>query len=88
MKVSVISPERVVFDGEADRVVAPAFDGDVGILSRHAPFVTLLGAGTVRLTGGSGGGRRFAVQGGFLQVAEDVVRIVTESASEPDATTR
>jgi F-type H+-transporting ATPase subunit epsilon len=83
MKTSIISPERVLFEGEVTSVVAPAFDGEVGILARHAPMVTLLGTGVLRLEGGGGGGgpRRFNVSGGFLQVADDVVRVVTESAS-------
>jgi F-type H+-transporting ATPase subunit epsilon len=89
LKVSVISPERVLFEGEVDSVVAPAFDGEVGILTSHAPMVTLLGRGTLRLTGGSGGAaggaRRFAVEGGFLQVADDAVRVVTEHATEEGA---
>ena len=87
LKVSVISPERVLFEGEVESVVAPAFDGEVGILTSHAPMVTLLGRGTLRLTGGgsggaAGGARRFAVEGGFLQVADDAVRVVTEHATE------
>ena len=41
MRVTVVSPERQVFDGEATAVVAPAYDGLVGILPRHAPFLTL-----------------------------------------------
>jgi F-type H+-transporting ATPase subunit epsilon len=82
VKASIISPERVLFEGEVSSIVAPAFDGEVGILSRHAPMVTLLGTGVLRLDGaGSGGGRRFNVSGGFLQVADDVVRVVTESAT-------
>lgn len=90
LKVSVISPERVLFEGEVDSVVAPAFDGEVGILTSHAPMVTLLGRGTLRLTGGgsggaAGGGRRFTVEGGFLQVADDAVRVVTEHATEDGA---
>ncbi|HVE79064.1 MAG TPA: ATP synthase F1 subunit epsilon [Gemmatimonadaceae bacterium] len=80
LKVAVISPERVLFDGEAEAVVAPAFDGEVGILTSHAPMVTLLGRGELRLTT-SGGTQRFAVEGGFLQVADDVVRVVTEKAA-------
>jgi F-type H+-transporting ATPase subunit epsilon len=80
MKASVISPERVLFDGVVSSVVAPAFDGEVGILSRHAPLVTLLGRGVLRLDGADGGARRFEVAGGFLQVADDVVRVVTETA--------
>ena len=81
LRVSVISPERVLFEGEADSVVAPAFDGEVGILTGHAPMVTLLGRGALRIGGGTAAGRRFSVEGGFLQVADDVVRVVTERAT-------
>ena len=81
LRVSVISPERVLFEGEADSVVAPAFDGEVGILAGHAPMMTLLGRGLLRLGGGAGEGRRFTVEGGFLQVADDQVRVVTERAT-------
>ena len=83
LRVSVISPERVLFEGEASMVVAPAYDGEVGILSGHAPLMTLLGRGTLRIdeAGAGGAGRRFAVEGGFLQVADDQVRVVTEQAA-------
>jgi F-type H+-transporting ATPase subunit epsilon len=77
LKVSVISPEAVLFEGEADSVVAPAYDGEVGILTGHAPMMALLGKGVIRL----GGGQRFNVQGGFLQVVDNHVRVVTEKAS-------
>ncbi len=80
LKVSVISPEAILFEGEVDSVVAPAFDGEVGILQHHAPMVTLLGTGELRLKGG-GSDRRFAVEGGFLQVVDDQVRVVTEKAT-------
>ena len=43
LKVSVISPEAVLFVGETDSVVAPAYDGEVGILTGHAPMMALLG---------------------------------------------
>ena len=81
MRLTVISPERAVFDGDVDAVVAPAYDGEVGILPRHAPFMTLLGSG--RLTIRSGGETRTVwVEGGFLQVVNDVVRVVAEHARE------
>jgi F-type H+-transporting ATPase subunit epsilon len=80
LTVSVISPEAVLFEGTTDSVVAPAFDGEVGILTGHAPMVTLLGDGELRL-GAGGSGQRFRVRGGFLQVVDDVVRVVTEHAS-------
>ena len=84
LKVSVISPERVLYEGEARAVVAPAFDGEVGILSQHAPMMTLLGRGVLRLDGADGE-RRFLIEGGFLQVAEDEVRVVTERAAAEGA---
>ena len=79
LKVSVISPEAVLFEGEADSVVAPAYDGEVGILTGHAPLMALLGDGELRL--GGGGGRRFKVSGGFMQVLDNHVRVVTEKAT-------
>jgi F-type H+-transporting ATPase subunit epsilon len=80
LKVSVISPEAVLFEGDAESVVAPAFDGEVGILTGHAPMVTLLGRGHLRIGAGTTA-RRFQVEGGFLQVADNLVRVVTEQAS-------
>jgi len=60
--------------------VAPAWNGLLGILPRHAPMLALLGKGplTVRAPEGD---RRFTVAGGFLQVNDNVVRIVAEEAS-------
>ena len=85
MQVLVISPERTVFQGQAESLVAPAHDGEVGILPRHAPFMTLLGKGTLSIREG-GAIRKFRVQGGFLQVVSNTVRIVAEQIQgEPDA---
>ncbi|HMH26325.1 MAG TPA: ATP synthase F1 subunit epsilon [Gemmatimonadaceae bacterium] len=78
LKVSVISPESVLFEGETDSVIAPAYDGEVGILTGHAPLMALLGNGQLRL--GSGSGRTFNVSGGFMQVLDNQVRVVTEKA--------
>ena len=80
LKVSVISPEAVVYEGEAESVVAPAHDGEVGILTGHAPLMALLGKGTLRVGSGASS-QRFAVDGGFLQVVDNTVRVVTEKAS-------
>ena len=80
LKVSVISPERVLYEGTARGVIAPAFDGEVGILPMHAPLMTLLGRGTLRVDTAAGE-QRFQVDGGFLQVVDDAVRVVTEQAT-------
>jgi F-type H+-transporting ATPase subunit epsilon len=79
LKVSVISPEAMLFEGETDAVVAPAYDGEIGILTGHAPLMALLGNGQLRLGGGSG--PRFTVTGGFMQVLNDDVRVVAEKAT-------
>jgi F-type H+-transporting ATPase subunit epsilon len=79
LNVTVISPEAVLFEGQTDALVAPAFDGELGILTGHAPMMTLLGKGILRV-GSEGSGGRFAVEGGFLQVVENQVRVVTEHA--------
>jgi F-type H+-transporting ATPase subunit epsilon len=76
LSVAVISPEQTVYEGTAESVVAPAFDGEVGILPGHAPMLTLLGQGVLRV----GASVRVRVQGGFVQVAGNVVRVVTEKA--------
>jgi F-type H+-transporting ATPase subunit epsilon len=77
MHVTVISPESAVFDGEADSVTAPAFDGEIGILANHAPLMTSLGKGTLTVRAGSVV-HKFRVQGGFLQVVKNSVRVLAE----------
>lgn len=82
LRILVISPEASLFEGDAASVVAPAHDGQVGILTGHAPMMTLLGKGELRIDGAGGGGTRtFNVEGGFLQVVDDTVRVVTERAT-------
>jgi len=79
VRVTVVSPERQLYDGDATAVVAPAFDGQVGILEHHAPFLTLLGRGDLLIRRG-GATQQFAVEGGFAQVTRDRVRVVVEHA--------
>jgi F-type H+-transporting ATPase subunit epsilon len=79
LQVSVISPDRTIFAGAADQVVAPAWDGEVGILHGHAPMLVLLGLGEVRIRS-AGQDQRFRISGGFLQVVDDHVTILSEHA--------
>jgi len=79
MRVTIISPEKSIFDGDATAVVAPAYDGEVGILPRHAPFMTLLGEGKLVVREGNRSWT-FAVMGGFLQVTDNAVTVVAEHA--------
>lgn len=81
LHVVVISPEKTVFDGRAEAVVAPAWDGEIGILRGHAPLMAVLGSGSMRVTRG-GTVERFHVEGGFLQVVDNVVTVLSEKAEE------
>ena len=77
--MSVITPESTIYEGDADQVVAPAVTGSLGILRGHAPLMALLGTGTLRIDHGREQ-KSFAVSGGFLQVVEDTVTVLSESA--------
>ena len=79
LRLAVVSPEKTLYEGEASQVVVQAFDGEVGILPGHAPLMTLLGKGTLRIGGATA--PAITVDGGFLQVVDNVVRVVTERAT-------
>ena len=81
LHVVVMSPETTVFEGGAEGVVIPAWDGEVGILRGHAPLMAILGSGEVRITTG-GRVQKFQVDGGFAQVVENVVTVLSEKATD------
>jgi F-type H+-transporting ATPase subunit epsilon len=87
LKVRVVSPAKVVYQGDAAALVAPAWDGQVGILPGHAPFIALLGAGYLDIDLPGGGSTRYWVGGGALKVLDDQVTVLAELAHEeaPDA---
>lgn len=78
----VVTPERVVLDTTATSVVFPGLDGSTGVLKGHAPLVAALGIGELTFRDASGEVTGLFVAGGFAEVRNDTVRIVTE-ASEP-----
>lgn len=81
IRVDVVSPEAILYNGSATSVIVPAYDGLLGILPRHAPMLALLGRGVLTVRGAEGGERRFTVGGGFVQVLSDTVRVVAEEAA-------
>ena len=80
LRVSIISPTAVGFEGEGESVVVPAYDGQLGILYGHAPMMVLLGTGEVVVRDG-GVARRFQVARGFLQVLDNEVSVLAEEVS-------
>jgi F-type H+-transporting ATPase subunit epsilon len=84
IRVQIVTAEREVYAEEAaDMVVAPGAEGVVGILPRHAPLLTTLTPGVVRVKKG-GAEEAMSVGGGFLQVARDKVLILADTAERAD----
>lgn len=84
LSVRLVSPEEEVFSGDAVSVVAPAWDGKVGVLPGHAPLITLLGHGELEIDRLGGGSQRYYVAGGVLKVEGDELTILTEyTGTEP-----
>ena len=84
LHVQIVTAEREVYaEDDVDMVVAPGAEGVVGILPRHAPLLTTLQPGIVRVKRG-GTERAMSVGGGFLQVARDKVLILADTAERAD----
>lgn len=79
MKVEIVSPEKVLWHGEATSVVVPAHDGDLGVLPGRQPILAVLQAGNVRITPTDGSPVSYEITGGFVSVDTDV-EIVVETA--------
>jgi len=79
IKLEIVTPERLVFDETVDGVTLPGSEGELGILEHHAPLVSTLGVGELRIrTGGTEDW--FAIVGGFVQVLPDKVVVMAETA--------
>ena len=72
----LVSPERVLFSGEATEVVVPASEGEITVLAGHAPFMSSLRTGVVRIDGN----KRLFVRGGFADVSATGVTLLAEQA--------
>ena len=79
----VVTPESTVLDASADFVALPLFDGECGILPGRAPLIGRLGYGELRIRRG-GEQLRYYVDGGFVQVADNVVSVLTNRAVAAD----
>jgi F-type H+-transporting ATPase subunit epsilon len=78
---SLVSPERELFSGEVDQVDAPGAEGDFGVLAGHAPFMTTLKEGQIKVYEG-GRVRAFDVRGGFADVTAEGLTVLAEHAVE------
>ena len=79
LHLEIVTPEKRAFTGDVDEVIVPGSEGELGILPHHAPLISTLGQGVLRLKSG-GQEQEFAIFGGFLQVRPDRVVVLAETA--------
>ena len=84
LTLRVITPERVVYEGNCASLQFPGEDGLVGVRPMHAAMITTVDAGVVILKGEGGSEHRLFVSRGFAQVANDEIRLAVESGEDED----
>jgi F-type H+-transporting ATPase subunit epsilon len=81
LNVQVVAPDRVLWEGEARMVSAPAADGSMGVLPGHQPVLSVLRPGVVTVAPGQGESVEIEVDGGFFSVDDDNVTIVLDATA-------
>jgi F-type H+-transporting ATPase subunit epsilon len=80
MHIDIVSAEREIFSGTVNMVVAPAEEGDIGIMPRHSPLITRMKPGEVKVTREGEDDQFFYVSGGILEIQPHVVTILSDTA--------
>lgn len=83
LKFEIVTAERVVFSQDVDMVIAPGTEGELGILPKHTPLMTVLRTGELRVKNGSEE-ISMVVSGGFLEVHPDKVVVLADTAERAD----
>ena len=78
-KLSIVSPERVLYEQEVNSIIVPGTDGYLGVLSHHAPLITSLKPGKITITESENKQLTAAVSGGFLEVSDNIATILADS---------
>ena len=79
LTVTVVTPEQTALETQAEFVALPLFDGEIGIAPNHSPLIGRLGYGEMRIKSG-GHTQTYYIDGGFVQVADNVVAVLTNRA--------
>ena len=84
LKIEIVTAERTVLEDEAEMVVAPGVEGQLGLLPRHAPLITALAPGEIRLKKAGGEETSIAVTGGFLEIRDNKVTVLADAAERAE----
>ena len=80
LQVELVSPERILYSGEAEMVVCRTPEGEIAFLAGHAPFLGSLAPGTVKVKPVAGAEFTATIGGGFVEVRDDKVTILSDAA--------
>ena len=83
--LSILTPERTVFEGVVEYVQVPGSEGYLGVLAGHAALVTELASGTLTVREPGGDDRQWQVSGGFFEVADDHATVLADEVSGDEA---
>ncbi|MBV8552807.1 MAG: F0F1 ATP synthase subunit epsilon [Acidobacteriaceae bacterium] len=80
IQLKVATAERLLIDSEVSAAECPCTTGYIGVLPGHAPLVGVLGTGTLTYTPTRGNGKSLKLSGGFIQIVDNCVRVLADSA--------
>lgn len=84
LNISVVTPEKKIFEGKISSLVAPGIEGEFGVLPEHTPFSTVLKPGVVGYKKEDGSEEMLAVSGGYIEVTRDKIILLVETAEKPE----
>jgi F-type H+-transporting ATPase subunit epsilon len=81
MKVTILTPDKEVYNGEANSVKVPGINGQFEILNNHAPIISALMEGEVRLIDKTGARQTFTIKSGFVEVINNEVSVLAQGVA-------
>ena len=84
LNLSVVTPEKKIFEGNITSLTAPGINGEFGVLPEHTPFSTVLSPGVVNYKKEDGAEEMLAVSGGYIEVTRDKIILLVETAEKPE----
>jgi F-type H+-transporting ATPase subunit epsilon len=78
--LEIVTPEQILLKDEVQFLVAPAVEGELGVMRNHAPLISSLKIGVLRYKDERGVQKRMAISGGFIEVIDNVARVLAETA--------
>jgi F-type H+-transporting ATPase subunit epsilon len=82
MNISVLTPDRKVFEGEISSLLVPGSNGQLQVLKNHAPLVSSLGKGEVRMVQSDGTKQSFTITSGFIEVLKNEISLLVQGFAE------